>query len=150
MSAFGKEIQKEAICIFKAGLTKHDALEQMIDAIDSTGNVLDREAFSKALFDRESIRSTGFKGVAIPHVRVDEISKPTVGVGVSCEGIDFESLDSEPVNIVVLFAMPSGSDKEYLSFLAQVMMSLRSGGFCEKLTSCTTPEDVLSILNSDE
>lgn len=150
MSAFGKEIQQEAICIFKPGTSKHDALEQMIDAIESTGTVKDRDAFRHALFEREAIRSTGFKGVAIPHVRVDEITRPTVGVGVSVEGIDFESLDNEPVNIVVLFAMPSGSDKEYLSFLAQVMMSLRSGDFCEKLSACTTPEEVLSTLNSDE
>lgn len=149
MSAFGKTIPKEAICIFEPGTSKHDALEQMIDAIERTGAVTNREAFRKALFDREAIRSTGFKGVAIPHVRIDEITEPTVGVGVSREGIDFDSLDSEPVNIVVLFAMPSGSDKEYLGFLAQVMMALRTGGFCQKLTTCETPEEVVEILNQE-
>lgn len=149
MSAFGKDIPKEAICIFEPGTSKHTALEQMIDAIEATGAVTDREAFRKALFDREAIRSTGFKGVAIPHVRIDEITEPTVGVGVSKEGIDFESLDSEPVNIVVLFAMPSGSDKEYLGFLAQVMMALRTGGFCQKLTACDSPEEVLDVLNQE-
>lgn len=150
MNAFGKDISEKAICIFEPGTSKHDALEQMVDGIASTGVVTEREAFRKALFERESIRSTGFKGVAIPHVRIDEILKPTVGIGVSKEGIDFESLDSEPVTIVVLFAMPSGSDKEYLSFLAQVMMALRSGGFCEKLTTCDTPQEVLAVLEQED
>jgi len=148
MSAFGKKIPKEAVCIFPAGATKREALEMMMEAIESTGTVKDHEAFRRALFERESIRSTGFKGIAIPHVRIDEISEPTVGVGVSQTGIDFESLDSEPVNIVVLFAMPSGSDKEYLGFLAQVMMSLRTGGFTQKLVDCKTPEEVLDVLNT--
>lgn len=146
MSAFGKDISEKAICIFEPGTSKYDALEQMLDAIASTGVVTDREAFRKALFEREAIRSTGFKGVAIPHVRIDEILEPTVGIGICKEGIDFESLDSEPVSIVVLFAMPSGSDKEYLSFLAQVMMALRTGDFCEKLTLCNTPQEVLKAL----
>jgi mannitol/fructose-specific phosphotransferase system IIA component (Ntr-type) len=147
MSAFGKEIPKEAICIFDTTVSKHDALEAMIDAIDNTGVVTKREAFEKALFEREAIRSTGFKGVAIPHVRVDEITKPMVGVGIAKGGVQFDSLDNEPVNIIVLFAMPSGSDKEYLAFLAKVMMSLRTSGFCEKLMECNTADEVLGVLN---
>lgn len=150
MNAFGKDISEKAICIFEPGTSKHDALEQMLDAIASIGVVTDREAFRQAVFDREAIRSTGFKGIAIPHVRIDEILEPTVGIGISKEGIDFESLDSEPVSIVVLFTMPSGSDKEYLGFLAQVMMALRSDDFCEKLTSCNTPQEVLAVLEQGD
>lgn len=146
MNAFGKKIPEAAICIFPNGASKRDALEMMIEAVERTGTVKDREAFRRALFERESIRSTGFKGIAIPHVRIDEISEPTVGVGVSSSGIDFESLDGEPVNIVVLFAMPSGSDKEYLGFLAQVMMALRTGGFTQKLIACKTPRQVLDVI----
>lgn len=149
MNAFGIEIPSEAICILEPGLTKYDALDRMVDAIASLGVVTEKDAFRRALYEREAIRSTGFRGVAIPHVRIDEITRPTVGVGVAKEGIDFESLDSEPVNIVVLFAMPSGSDKEYLGYLAQVMMSLRSDGFTEELTACETPEQVLEVLNKD-
>lgn len=150
MNAFGIEIPKDAVCILEAGLTKYDALDRMVDAIASLGVITDEEAFRKALYEREAIRSTGFRGVAIPHVRIDEVEKPTVGVGIAKDGIDFESLDNEPVNIVVLFAMPSGSDKEYLSYLAQVMMSLRSEGFTDELTACETPGEVLDVLNREQ
>lgn len=147
MNAFGKEIPPEAICIFEEEMSKYDALEAMIDCVMRTGQITDREALRRALFERESIRSTGFRSVAIPHVRIDEILEPTVGVGISRRGIDFDSLDNEPVNLIVLFAMPSGSDKEYLGLLAQVMMSLRTPGFNDKLLACRTPEQVLAVLN---
>lgn len=150
MNAFGIDIPKEAICILPSGLTKYDALDRMVEAIASLGVVTETKAFRKALYEREQIRSTGFRGVAIPHVRIDEIKKPTVGIGIAREGIDFESLDNEPVNIVVLFAMPSGSDKEYLGYLAQVMMSLRSEGFTEELTQCESPDDVLKVLSREQ
>ncbi|HIA46582.1 MAG TPA: PTS sugar transporter subunit IIA [Candidatus Hydrogenedentes bacterium] len=130
--------------------SKHDALDTIIEAICAMGVVDNREAFCQALYERESIRSTGFKGVAIPHVRIDEISEPTVGVGISKAGIDFDSLDNDKVNIVVLFAMPSGSDKEYLGFLAKVMMALRAGDFCDKLLACSTPEEVAIVLANQE
>lgn len=148
MNAFGKNIPANTICIFEEGTTKFDALEKMIDALMTTGAVKNREALRTALFDREAIRSTGFRSVAIPHVRIDEVSEPTVALGVCKAGIDFEALDSEPVNIVVLFAMPSGSDKEYLGLLAQVMMTLRTPGFCEKLIACNEPEDVIAVLGN--
>ena len=147
MFAFGKEIPTNAIRILEEETAKFDALERMIDTVMTTRMVSDRGAFRKALFDREAIRSTGFRGVAIPHVRIDEILEPTIGVGVSRRGIDFDALDGEPVNVIVLFAMPSGSDKEYLGLLAQVMMSLRTDGFCEQLVACDTSGDVAAVLN---
>lgn len=147
MNAFGKDIPRDAISIFPGPVTKFEALETMIDGLMKTGMITDREALRRALFERESIRSTGFRSVAIPHVRIDEILEPTVGVAVSPEGIDFDSLDNEPVSIIVLFAMPSGSDKEYLGLLAQVMMSLRTPGFNDRLLACDTPEDVRTVLN---
>ncbi len=147
MFAFGKEIPTNAIRILGDESSKFDALERMIDTVMTTNMVTDRAAFRKALFDREAIRSTGFRGVAIPHVRIDEIKEPTLGVGVSKRGIDFEALDGEPVNVIVLFAMPSGSDKEYLGLLAQVMMSLRTEGFCEQLVACDSPADIAAVLN---
>lgn len=150
MNAFGRDIPSEAIRIFSGAISKFQALEAMIDAVHTLGAVTDREALKKALFEREAIRSTGFRGVAIPHVRIDEILAPTVCVGVSVQGIDFEALDSDPVNIIVMFAMPSGSDKEYLGLLAQVMMALRSDDFCDKLVACATPEEVLDVLESKD
>lgn len=148
MSAFGIEIDPRAVSVFERGVTKSEALERMVDSLYSTDIVDDREVFRRAVHEREAVMSTGIgSGVAIPHVRISQIKRPAVGVGISRDGIHFETLDDAPVHILVLFAMPSGSQKEYLGLLAQVMLTLKIPGFRERLTACDTPEEVLNVLN---
>jgi mannitol/fructose-specific phosphotransferase system IIA component (Ntr-type) len=148
MGAFGKSIPEALVTVLPPGLGKKDALEAMLRLVAKAGVISDQASFRQALFDREAIRSTGFKGIAIPHVRIDGIKEPTIAVGLSASGIDFDSLDNGPVNIVVLFAMPSGSDKEYLGYLARVMTSLRTSGFTQKLLACTTAADATRLLEA--
>ena len=149
MSLFGLTIDPQAVCIFESAVSKHEALDRLVDAIASTGSVEDAEAFRRAVRERESVMSTGIgSGVAIPHVRIDAIREASVGVGISKDGIDFNTLDNKPVHIVVLFAMPSGSQKEYLGLLAQVMTTMKAPGFREQLGACTTPDEVASLLNT--
>ena len=149
MSLFGLTIDTRAVCILEAGVSKHECLDRLVDAIAVTGTVQDVEAFRRAVREREAVMSTGIgSGVAIPHVRIDAILKPCVGVGISQEGIDFNTLDNKSVHIIVLFAMPSGSQKEYLGLLAQVMTTMKEPGFREQLGACTTPEEVAALLNT--
>lgn len=149
MGVFGADVNPNAICVFPEHFGKNDALNAMVDAVASTDSVTDGEALRLAVYDREDVMSTGIgQGVAIPHVRIDEVIAPTVGVGISAKGIDFDTLDNEPVHIVVLFAMPSGSQKDYLGLLAKVMMALKVPGFTDKLLACSTPADVAAVLNA--
>lgn len=148
MHRFGLPIDKAAVRIFPNGLSKHEALDQLIDAIHSLGVVTDRDTFARAVRERETVMSTGIGcGVAIPHVRIDAVTKPTVGVGISHEGIEFNTLDNKPVHIIVLFAMPTGSQKEYLGLLAQVMTAMKVTGFREELGACESAEEVMKLLN---
>ena len=147
MSVFGIQVGAGTVSVYKAGVSKRDALNVLINIVAETDAVTDVEAFRRSVHDREAVMSTGIgSGVAIPHVRIDEISRPTVAVGVSHEGIDFDTLDHEPVHVVVLFAMPSGSQREYLGLLAQVMLSLKTPGFRDKLVGCQTPEEIVDVL----
>jgi len=149
MSVFGLEIEASAVCIYPEQVSKHDALDSLVDAIASSGIVSDIDAFRGAVHERESVMSTGIgSGVAIPHVRIDAVSRATVGVGISHGGIEFNTLDNKPVNIIVLFAMPSGSQKEYLSLLAQVMTAMKNEEFRKSLVDCTTRERVVEVLNN--
>ncbi len=148
MSAFGIDVDEEAVCLFPEGTGKRDALNQMVDAIAKTGCVTDVEAFRKAVHDREAVMSTGIGGgVAIPHVRINEVQKPVIGIGISSAGIDFNTLDGLPVRTVILFAMPSGSQREYLSLLAEVMRTLKPEDFRERLAKCATAAEVIATID---
>lgn len=149
MSAFGLEISIDQICVVPGGISKHDALETLIAAVGKNPVIRDVSAFRNAVFEREAIMSTGIgEGIAIPHVRIPEVSEATVGVGVAPEGIDFDTLDNKPVHVLVLFATPANSDKEYLRLLAQVMLALRNKDLFQRLTACKTRQDVFDVLNS--
>jgi len=151
MSIFGAEVSETCILIFDEEVTKDAALDQLVDAVSRTGAVTDREALRTAVQAREDMSSTGIgNGLAIPHVRVDAISEPVVGVGISPAGIDYHAADDRPVHLVVLFAMPSGSGSLYLRLLAQAMLALKSPDFRRRLVACNTPEQAVAILNGTE
>jgi len=148
MGAFGIAVSRDAVCIFPPDISKSEALDSLVDAVAASRPVTDVEAFRRALFEREAIMSTGIGGgIAIPHVRIDEVPRPVIGVGISKSGIDYDTLDSKPVHVVVLFAMPSGSHKEYLGLLAQVMHSLKNAAFRTRLMACSTGDEVAVVVN---
>lgn len=150
MSAFGIDVAREAICILPPGESKHGALDAMVDRLAKVGGVAQSEVFRQAIHARESVMSTGIGGgIAIPHVRIEEISHPTVGVALSRQGVDYAALDNAPVHVIVMFAMPSGADREYLGLLAQVMMVLKDPAFLQRLLGCTTADEVAALLNRD-
>jgi mannitol/fructose-specific phosphotransferase system IIA component (Ntr-type) len=148
MKKFGIDIIENQICFLPEGQSKHEALGELVRATAQNPAVTDVETFERAVFDRESVMSTGIgDGIAIPHVRIPEITSPTLGVGISKTGVDFDALDNKPVHIMVLFATPEGSDKEYLGLLAQVMLSLRNREIFERLLACETAAAVCELLN---
>jgi fructose-specific phosphotransferase system IIA component len=150
MSAFGIRIPDTLISVFESGINKRAALDRLVQTIHEAGAVADFEALGRAVHEREAIMSTGIgQGIAIPHVRMEGIAEPTVAVGISAEGLDFDTLDNEPVQVVVLFAMPAGSQKEYLGLLAQVMKALKDNHFRDQLVQCSTREEAAAVLNAD-
>jgi PTS system fructose-specific IIC component len=147
MSAFGIDVNVQCVRIFD-GAAKKEAIDQLVDAVATTGAVTDTEALRMALHAREGQVSTGIGGgVAIPHVRIEAVKTPVLAVGLSRSGIDFGSSDGAPVQVVVLFAMPPDTNKLYLGLLAQVMVALKVPNFYERLISCATPGEVVGILN---
>jgi len=147
MSTFGAEIPREQIVIIKKDASKHEALDALIGAVSRNPAITDCEAFSHAVFAREAVQSTGIGGgIAIPHVRIPEVSAPTLGVGIAAHGVDFGTLDNKPVYILVIFATPEGADKEYLGLLAQVMLALRDQELFDRLVACKTPAEAHDLL----
>ena len=149
MSIFGVDVDLTQICLIKGTPSKHDALDQLIDALCQNPVVTDCDAFRKAVYAREAIMSTGIgDGIAIPHVRIPEIQTPTLGVGVAPEGIEFGTLDNQPVYVMVLFATPAEADREYLGLLAKVMLALRNRSLFDKMVACQTREEILQTLQN--
>ncbi len=149
MPVFGKEIPESQICIIRKKTTKYDVLDTLIDTMKNNPAITNHDAFRKAVFDREEVTSTGIgSGIAIPHVRMDEVKEISIAVAIVPEGVDFDSIDNQPVHLVVLFATPKNRDKEYLQLVAKVMQSLRDEKLYQRLIKCQSPHQVALCLNT--
>ena len=130
---------------------KVDAIKELIDLIDKAGYVSDTETFLKSVLEREKVGSTGIgKGIAIPHSRTSTVREVVVAIGRSKEGIEFDSLDGKPVNLIFLIAAPIESGGLYLKALARLSRLLRYQEFRNELLEAQAVEDIINIISAEE
>lgn len=101
------------------------------------------------LIKREDKTTTGIgSGVAIPHVNSDAVDSTLMIFGRSLEGIDFESIDNNPVNFVVLFLIPKCNDNKHLQTLATIARFFTKGDIRERLLNATSNTDILKVIET--
>ena len=95
----------------------------------------------ETLIERERLGTTGVgSGIAIPHGRMSEV-KAITGIFARLDGaIDYEAVDSQPVDLVFMLLAPENAGADHLKALARVSRLLRDKGICEKLRAATTAE----------
>lgn len=145
-------LHPDSIVMDMKATTKAQALDELIDALMASGKVTDREKIRTAVIEREELFSTGFEnGVAIPHPRQGQpaIVKEIISAfGRSNKGIDFESMDGEPVKIFFMLCAPS--DGEHLRALARLSRLLKEKSFRDELMAATNAEDVIEAVATEE
>ena len=106
-----------------------------------------RDAVIQAVKNREKTMSTGIGfGIAIPHASTDAITKVTAVLARSAQGINFDSLDNQPVRLVVLFLVPTGQYQQHLKTLASISRFLNDREFREQAEQAKTPEELYQLI----
>lgn len=117
---------KEDISIDLSGGTKEQVLAELVSCLVLKRPALDRENILRILLERERLGSTGIgDGVAIPHGKVPGLEAPLLAVGRSVAGVDFNSLDGRPVNILFLLIVPEEAAGLHLKLLARISRLLK-------------------------
>jgi len=126
---------------------KKEALTEICDLMASADSVTDSEELKDAIFDRENIISTSIGlGIAIPHVRLKSVTEMTIAVGIVKGGIDYQSFDDQPVNIIIMIAAPEGAHREYLSVLAKIALLLKNPALRKSILKAESPQDIYEVL----
>ncbi len=130
---------------------KEECLEEMVDLLVRSGRISDRQAALKALLKREAQATTGIgKGIALPHAKHDSISDLVVAIGVSKDGIEFDSVDDELVHFVVLLLANTSETGSHLRTLVEVARLVEVPGFFRKALDCKTSSELLDLIDSEE
>lgn len=142
---------KDTIKLNLKANSKMEVLDQLVDVLYDAGRLNDKELYKEEILKRESLSSTGIgEGIGIPHGKTSAVKKASLALGIFKDGIDFDSLDGAPVNIVFMIAAPEGANNEHLETLSRLSVLLMNPEFKEGLLSSKVPEDVFSLLDKFE
>ncbi len=147
-----KELLAPDRVLFLASNRKHDVLLELIYSFSTAPQVRDLDAVKEAIFRREELMSTGIgQGIAIPHVRIPSARDLTIAAGISREGIgDYQSLDGQPVHIILMLVAAEDQHAYYLKALAALSSKLKDTKTKELILKTDTTEEVYSILAIDK
>jgi len=132
--------------------TSADAITELVNELFTIGLITEscRANSIHSLIERQDKTTTGIgSGVAIPHTFSGEVTQITMIFGRSMEGIDFEAIDNNPVNLVVLFIVPENS-KNHLQTLSSIAKFFTRGEIREKLLEANTKEDIINVFEEQK
>lgn len=141
-------LDKKSISLTGAPASKQEALDQMVDLMIRSGKINDREAYRQEVYRREEESTTGIgEGIAIPHGKGPFVDRPGLAAMVVKNGVDFDSLDGEPVHLIFLIAAPNTEDNVHLDVLSKLSMLLMDEDFAAGLKNASTVEEFLQIVD---
>jgi fructose-specific phosphotransferase system IIA component len=130
---------------------KAEAINCLSSLLTTSGKVTDGTHFVKAVLEREKLGSTAIgAGIAIPHARANTVNEVSIAFARSNQGIDFNSVDGDPVHLIFLLAAPIESGSLYLKLLARISRLLRYQDLIEDLKKARTKEEVVKIIAAKE
>ena len=141
-------LDPRSISLTGAPSSKNEALDQMVDLMAASGKINDKEAYRREVYRREEESTTGIGGgIAIPHGKGAFVSSPGLAAMVVRDGVDFDSLDGEPVHLIFLIAAPNTKDNVHLDVLSKLSMLLMDDDFVQRLENASDVATFLKIVD---
>ena len=141
-------LDARSISLQAAPGNKEEALNQAVELMTQRGNISDKAAYRRQVGEREKESTTGIgEGIAIPHGKCAAVSAPGLAAMVIPGGVDFDSLDGEPVTLLFLIAAPDTEDNIHLDVLGKLSMLLMDEEFTQRLRGAGSVEEFIKIID---
>lgn len=141
-------LKPESIDLNAAPKDKNDTIRQAVALMAKSGNISNIEAYTKQVMAREEESTTGVgEGIAIPHGKCDAVTRPGLAAMIIRDGVDYDSLDGEPVNVLFLIAAPNTKDNVHLDVLSKLSVLLMDEDFTAALKAAKTTDDFLKVID---
>src|SRR5881398_1267867 len=132
-------------------LNRWEAIDELINQLVQTGKIKpeSRDQIAALVKKRETSMSTGIGfGIGIPHASTELISEVVGALGRSSKGVNFDALDNQPVNLVMLFLVPQGQFQKHLHTLAEIAKLLHKKEFRKALEDSPDAEAMYNSIRS--
>jgi len=120
---------------------------ELLDVLGAVHPELDKKATLKAICDREAKMTTGIMpGIAVPHGRVESIQNVQGVIGISSDGIDYDSIDGQPVHLVFLMVSSASACESHLQALKRLASILEQSSFREQMKNVSDAQEAYDLL----
>ena len=129
---------------------KESVIRELIGSLIACGKLQakDENDLVQAILKREELGSTGLGcGIAVPHTKHPSVTEPVGTIGISTNGIEFQSLDGEDVQLFFLVISPPDRPTDHLRALEKISKQLKDDTFCRFLKQSKTIDDVQQVLD---
>ena len=144
-------LQPDCIKVPVESRDKEAVITELVDLLDAKGLLLDKDSVLEAVLLRERIQSTGTgAGIAIPHGKCNAVKELVIAIGIAHEPIEYNSIDGEPVTILILLVSPADQTGPHIQALATISRLMLNEEFRQKLEKVTSADEVYELLNNQE
>ena len=142
-------LDKRSISLNAAPADKKETLDLAVELMAKSGKLSDVEKYRTQVYAREEESTTGIgEGIAIPHGKCDAVKAPGLAAMVIKNGVDYDSLDGEPVTLLFLIAAPNTKDNVHLDVLSKLSVMLMDENFTASLRNAKSVEEFLQIIDA--
>jgi fructose-specific phosphotransferase system IIA component len=125
---------------------KQSVIDELVDLLANANKVDDAQSLKDAVWSREQTRTTGIGfGLAIPHGKCAGMDKLAMAIGKPAQPMDFEAIDSQPVQLIVLLASPPDKTSDHIQALAQVSRLITREDFRNEIYNATSSEAIYDL-----
>jgi len=130
---------------------KYQAIDELVGCLATNNMIKDRNMALDDVVEREQYLSTGLEnGLAVPHGKSKATSHLVMALGISKEGIDFDSLDGKPAHIIFLLLSPKNTSGPHIKALAQITKKLKDADTRTQLMNANSAEEILALFKTLE
>lgn len=143
-------ITSEVVKIPLESKEKFAVIRELVELLRDAGKIEDVEGAYDAVLEREGMGSTGLeKGIAVPHGKCLAAAELVVAVGISPEGVPFESLDGELSKLFFLVLAPPDKAGPHIQLLSEIAGVAKSQAFCRLLLAAKDADEVVEIFHEE-
>ena len=144
-------LQPDCIKVPVESRDKEAVITELVDLLDASGLLLDRNEVLEAVLTRERTQSTGTgAGIAIPHGKCNAVKELVMAIGIAHEPIEYNSIDGKPVTILILLVSPADQTGPHIQALATISRLMLNEEFRQQLEKVTSADEVYELLNNQE